>query len=328
MAPDSSEPRGALVAQPDLGVAARLMNETWAEPRWAYSEIVLADYLRRPSGDPNLTVGWQRGGRLMGFFAGVPIEVDALAGHHRAIFTSFMTAHPDAKHPGMAMQLFSEVVATARASGAVNVYTVFHHDAATNRFVRRLFQMCVAPVQDLLEFTFLMRPLLAQAASPSDAEVVPYEARWLAAVTDAIATASSRVPLAQVVAASDLASILANPQTMTRLLLRGGEPKGVIVGRRRDVISKRPARHVHLDFVALAALTPTEQDRLLTGFSKDAADERNDALIVPDLGYFDVAVLKRNGFLRFASHAVLAVAPLVPQAPKLDRVAGCFFEVY
>lgn len=328
MAPDPSAARGALVASPDLEVAARLMNAVWTEPRWEYSGAVLADFVARPSGDQRLSVGWQRENRLLGYFAGVPVEVRYGAERHAAIFTSFMTAHPDAKNPGMAVQMFGEVAAVARARGAVHVYTVFHHDLATNRFVRRLFEMCVAPAQDLLEFTFLMRPLIAQAQGHGDPDVIPYEPGMLAEITAACARATAGVALAQQVDAADLASILARPHTLTRVLLRGSAPVGVVVGRRRNVVSKRPARHVHLDFLALAGLTPTEQDRLLAGYARDAAAEHHDALIVPELGYFDAEVLRRNGFLRFANQAVLAVAPLAPHAPRIDRIRGSFFEVY
>ena len=328
MDPVPSDPRGHVVSDPDLGAAARLMNETWTQPCWKYSESMLADYVRRPSGDRALTVGWKRDSRLLGFFAGVPIDVETQAGRHKAIFTSFMTAHPDAKSPGMTVRLFSDVVATARARGAVHIYTVFHHDQETNRFVRRLFQLCAAPAQDLLEFKFLMRPLGLGALPQSHATVVPYEPRWLDKALALVTKVGSVVPLAQVYDAQDLQAILASEHSLTRVLLDGEKVRALVIGRRREVLSRRAARHLHLDFLAMDALSAKDQDLLLTSVASAATEEGIDALVAPDLGYFDAGALLRNGFIRFTSQGVLAVAPLVPHAPRVERVRGAFIEVY
>jgi hypothetical protein len=305
------------------------MNSSWKRPCWEYSESLLREYVGRPSGDRTLALAWQRDGRMLGFFAGVPIDVRAAGAVQRALFTSFLTVHKDARDPSMSIRMFQAVMDAARAHGRTHVYTVFQHDPETNRFVRLLFQRCASPMSDLLEFAFLTRPTQVRkpGAALRDARIVAYSRAHRDAARRAFERMAARAQIAQIVPEMDLDALLANG-CVTRLFVRGGEVKGLLGGRHRTVLHRQTLRNVHVDFVWIDELTPAEQDAFLDGAFAEMLERHTAAFVVPSSGYFDATPFLRNGFLRFPSKATLAVSYLSPSAQRLAPLTSSFFEVY
>jgi hypothetical protein len=322
------------VRGPDLQAASRLMVRAWETPCWRYTPSVLRDYLERPSGDPELTVGLRRGGELVGLFAGVPTEVRYRDAVQRTIFTTFLTVDPQVGDVALPLQLYRNLLGTARAQGRTHVYTVFFPSKETTKGVQTMFRLAGAPMEILSDIDFmvgpraLVEPRLVQPAADR-IEVVPYAAQHRAACARLLGALSASVPLAAVVPEVDTEFVLAGASTTTTvLLLERGVVRGLACGRERVVERERPQRNVQLDYWFVDPCAPQLQqaflDRALAAFFARGID----SVTVPLQGELRRADFLRRGFLETPRAAALAVAYLDPGAARVERGLPSFFEVY
>lgn len=330
MPPPNPEARSSLVSDPDLGAVASLMNRSWKRPCWHYSPALLREYLVRPGRAAPIAVGIERNHELIGFFAGLPMQVSCRGQNLSALFTSFLTVAPEARDPSISLRMFAAVVAGARARGITHAFTVSERDPEANRLVRLSFQVASAPMYDLQEFAFLTRPAGIGAGQTKlpDPRVLVYEPRWRAAVQAELGRLVAATEVAQVIAPAELDAVLASPTTVTQLFVTEGRVRGILVGRRREYLAATPRRQVHLDLVSIAQLTPDEQAAFLAAGLPGLGDAATDAYVAAASGAFDDAALRRCGFLRLSAKATLAVAQLQPDAAVIGRVEKSWFEVF
>ena len=114
------------VRDPELPRVSRLIESSWAEPRWVYDVELLHYYLRRPSADPDLLLGLEdeATGELVGYYALLPLRVTVGSQPRRAVFGSFLTSSPRVRRRGLTQALHAPLLGMALEKGS-EVYLAF-----------------------------------------------------------------------------------------------------------------------------------------------------------------------------------------------------------
>ena len=322
------------VTAPDLRAAAALMQRSWAQPCWRYTPEVLRDYLQRPSGEPELTVGLERDGELIGLFAGVPIDVRYRGTSQRAIFTTFLTVDPLAGDVTLALRLYRELLANARHLGRTHAYTVFFPAKETTKGVQAMFRLAGAPMQILSAIDFVIGPRSVVGprlrTGPDTAlDVVRYASEHRAACADLLARRDAALPLAVSTPPADVDFVLGGaPTTSTLLLRRDDQVLGLICGREREIVRNRPQRNVQIDHCFVADAAAPMRDAFLDAALASFFAAGVDSVTVPLQAGLRREDFARRGFFDAPHAAALAVAHLDPHTPSIEPNLPSFFEVF
>lgn len=299
---------------PDLLTrAADLMRRNWARPCWEFTPELLAEYVARPDGDPELCITQERDGALVGWFAGVPSRFLHRGELRRAVFTTFLTVERGAAGAQTALQLVQELVRRARSKGYTHAYTVFFAGTGSVPAVRRMFALCRAPMQGLLPFRFwigaqpMVTPRLASEPERTGSirELTEADAP---AVVAAIERLAQQVPLVQ---AYDVAGLRA--QLRTARMFGVGDDHGLdgfLLLRERRVLRAQVERNLHVELLGVAGLAPDRARALLVAALRQALDPGIRAIVIPDLGTCAALGLDRLGFLRLGERCEIACADL------------------
>lgn len=347
-----------LVDSPPLDAVADLMQATWERPCWRYDVTLLRQYLERPSlravatdaGRARMpaSLGAELGSRLVGFFAGIPIDVTRHGAVHPAIFTSFLSVDRAARDPMLALRLIRATLDAARAAGRMHVYTVFFEATGTLDAVQRMLHLAGCPMTELHDIHFLLCPaaILARRAhagtggvaagsevgsggDAGDERVVPYAADLRPQVHALLERHAERLPLAQLIPEVDLDFMLTDSQAVTTRLWRtDGEVRGLITARVREVVHERTRTNQYLDLVVVDDLATEEQQQFVERTLTELAQPHVDAIVVPDTGAVPTALLRGTGFVQTPLRGQLAVGYLSDDAVRVTDVERSFFEVY
>lgn len=320
---------------PMLAQAAALMRHSWARPCWAFTPELLAEYVARPSGDPELCIACERDGELVGWFAGVPTGFLHAGGRRRAVFTTFLTVDRDRAGAQVALQLVRELVHRARAKGFTHAYTVFFAGTGSVPAVRRMFELCRAPMRTLMAFRFwigaprMIAPRLA--AEPAEPEGVRelggQDAAELLAALERLAT---HVPLVQCYTEGDLRAVLGSSRCFA--IWRDGAIQGCVLAREREVLRPQPGRNLHLEWLGFMSGGRSLLRGFVVAVLRQLLHPEIDAVVVPGLGFGggeDVG-LEGLGFLRLGERCEVACAELGEGGggrPE-GRIEAAVMEVY
>jgi hypothetical protein len=310
-----------------LSRAAELMQRAWSRPCWAFTPELLAEYVARPDADPELLIPLERDGALTGFFAGVPTTFTHAGARHRTIFTTFLTVDAERAGPAAALQLVRELLSRARARGFTHAVTVFFEGTGSVPAVRRMFELCRAPMQTLLPFRFWIGapPLVVPRLPPPDrlAELRPFAPADAAACSALFDRLASRIPLLQQYSAADFPCLAQR----SAIHVPAGPIDALLLTRVRTTLQARSMRNLHVDLLATALLPPDRQLALLATALRAATATPLDAIVIPDMNQFTID-LSRLGFLRLGPRCEIAAAKLDATAPDLTPVPSALLEVY
>lgn len=322
-----------IVEAPDLEAAADLMVRAWDRPCWHYTPEILREYLHRPSGRPELTVGARQAEKLVGLYAGIPIAVRYHDAMLRAVFATFLTVDPEAKDFTLLLRLYRHFLETAREADRTHLFTVFFPSKETHQGLQVMDRLAGAPMQILSDIPFQVgaRPLVEpglQTSLPAPFEVIPYRTRHRQACARLLGQLSCSLPLAVIVPERDTDAALAGSPATTTLLLREGDAiRGLITGRRREILRDNLQRTVQIDHWTTDVdpeVTQRFLDRALATFFARGVD----SITVPVQGHLQHEWFQQRGFMETPGGAVLGVAYLDDDAQRVAPGLPSFFEVY
>lgn len=322
------------VVNPDFDEASALMRANWTPPCWVYERDLLAMHILRPTADPSMAIGLRaKNGDLASYLAFVPLTLRVHGHIYRGVFASFFTVSGRYRRHGLSDRHQGLMLDRARDRGYELYVAVTVAGTPANQTVARAFAARGLGVRNVCNFRYLAGiPAIAGARlGPGDAPGVRgYESADAAAAFALLAESAAKMPLAKVVEREDVDFMLRlRPRVRTYVYEADGKPQGLISLAFLPVLSESISMNAYVEALALARLEPAARAAFVDTVLREALAQGAHAIMVPDTGCADLAVLRRLGFRAAPRKLRLLLGALRPDITELpEAVAGFCLDVF
>lgn len=303
------------VVNPDLTVVGALMRENWGPPCWLYEPDLLAMHINRPTADPTMAVGLQASsGELAAYLAFVPLRLRLLGETYSAVFASFFTVSGRYRRHRLSDRQQGLMLDRAKGRGYDFYVAVTVAGSPANQTVARAFAARDLPVHAVHNFRYLAgaAPIVgARLPTRECGRVRHYEPKDEAQAFALLSQAGSNAALAKVVEREDVDFCLrGRPRVTSYVYEEDGQVRGLLNIAFLPVVSTHVAINAYVENVAMGHLRPEQREEFVDAVLKEVLCEGVEAIMVPDIGYADLAVFRRLGFRAAPRKFRLLLAPL------------------
>lgn len=324
------------VLAPDLKQVSDLICNTWARPCWNYDEGLLQLHIKRPSGDPELTVGQvSNDGRLASFQAYMPFDVEYFGKKYRSVFASFLTVSSEFHGKGLAGPQQGMLIEQAMEKDYDLYITMCEVGAASNRAVEKIFGKkgidvkVVNVLQYLAAVSQYVDPVLPEAPSGKTRD---YAAADEEAVKTLMHSLGGNAPLRKKVPDIDIGWLLADrPHTRTFVFEEDGRVRALVNLLLLEVLDAEDTKlNVYFDNVNFGDLDAEEQETFLGDVMLALKETGYHSAFMPAIGYLPTEAFRKYRFRTAPRQLNLYIAPLKAEAlPEGIRDVDSFFmDVY
>ncbi len=310
---------------PELGPVCELIRSTWARPCWSYTEALLGAYLRRPTGDPTLSVALVDGDDIAAYQAAVPYRIAIGEKHHDVVQGAFWTANPAFAGQGAGRAILHEVLRLSRERGAVAFCAVMEKNSQAARLLETTESAAGLSLAKVFRQHVTTPARLRRGADGPPA--VRYQAEHRDGCAALFAGLSTCADVAKYVPEEDVQFVLEErPETATWVYLDGDTPRAFVNVLRSDMLLDSGSKATGLlETIATGDLGDEERLEFLRAVFRDSFWSDIDVVSAPAMGYAD-DVLKSLGFVPAPTQFHLYWLPL-DESAAIGSIGSCYLDL-